>query len=124
MLAPAGRIDQPRHQVLRRGDVRCLHPVVIVPAADAELLVGRDQPGINREIAFGRDLEDQPHRPARRDDALNIAELGMFLGKLGVARFKVPEAIASWPALPKNDVGKVLKQVIRERLLARRGGVI
>jgi acyl-CoA synthetase (AMP-forming)/AMP-acid ligase II len=35
-----------------------------------------------------------------------------------VARFKVPEAMASWPALPKNDAGKVLKQAIRERLLA------
>ena len=53
----------------------------------------------------------------RGGDAPGVAELGAFLGGLGVARFKVLEAVASWPALPKNDPGKVLKQVIRERLL-------
>jgi acyl-CoA synthetase (AMP-forming)/AMP-acid ligase II len=54
----------------------------------------------------------------RDGDAPDVAELGAFLGKLGVARFKVPEAVASWPSLPKNDAGKVLKQAIRDRLLA------
>ncbi|WP_295634059.1 AMP-binding protein [Novosphingobium sp.] len=53
----------------------------------------------------------------RDGDAPDVAELGRFLGKLGVARFKVPEAVEAWPALPKNDAGKVLKQVIRQKLL-------
>ena len=56
----------------------------------------------------------------RDGGAPDVAELGAFLGKLGVARFKVPEEIALWPALPKNDAGKVLKQAIRERLLVDR----
>lgn len=54
----------------------------------------------------------------RGGDAPGVAELGALLAKLCVARFKVPEAVASWPALSKNDPGKVLKQAVRERLFA------
>ena len=35
----------------------------------------------------------------------------------GVARFKVPERIEVWDALPKNDAGKVLKHQIRAKLM-------
>ena len=54
----------------------------------------------------------------RGGDAPGVAELGALLAKLCVARLKVPEAAASWPALSKNDASKVLKQAVRERLFA------
>jgi non-ribosomal peptide synthetase component E (peptide arylation enzyme) len=34
----------------------------------------------------------------------------------GVAKFKVPEQVEIWDALPKNDAGKVLKHQIRATL--------
>ena len=52
-----------------------------------------------------------------RDNALpNVAALAEFLAGQGVARFKYPEAVELWDALPKNDAGKVLKVEIRKRL--------
>jgi len=45
-----------------------------------------------------------------------VAELRAFLDARGVARFKVPEQVAIWDALPKNDAGKVLKHKIRAAL--------
>jgi acyl-CoA synthetase (AMP-forming)/AMP-acid ligase II len=46
----------------------------------------------------------------------DVATLGAFLADFGVARFKYPEGVALWPALPRNDAGKVLKQQIRVSL--------
>jgi len=34
----------------------------------------------------------------------------------GVAKFKIPERVEIWGALPKNDAGKVLKHQIRAAL--------
>jgi non-ribosomal peptide synthetase component E (peptide arylation enzyme) len=34
----------------------------------------------------------------------------------GVAKFKIPEQVVVWDALPKNDAGKVLKHQIRATL--------
>ncbi|TXC72752.1 cyclohexanecarboxylate-CoA ligase [Sphingomonas ginsenosidivorax] len=54
-----------------------------------------------------------------RDAAvLDVATLAAFLAGFGVARFKYPEAVAVWDALPRNDAGKVLKQQIRATLAA------
>ncbi|RJF91295.1 AMP-binding protein [Sphingomonas cavernae] len=54
-----------------------------------------------------------------RDGAApDVPSLGEFLAGYGVARFKYPEAVALWEALPKNDAGKVLKQAIRATLTA------
>ncbi len=50
----------------------------------------------------------------------DVASLGNFLAAQGVARFKVPEQVAIWDALPKNDAGKVLKHQIRATLLEGR----
>jgi acyl-CoA synthetase (AMP-forming)/AMP-acid ligase II len=47
----------------------------------------------------------------------DVADLREFLEGHGVARFKVPERVVSWDALPKNDAGKVLKHQIRAALL-------
>jgi acyl-CoA synthetase (AMP-forming)/AMP-acid ligase II len=54
----------------------------------------------------------------REGTAPDVAALAEFLAGFGVARFKYPEAVALWDALPKNDAGKVLKQGIRARLVA------
>lgn len=52
-----------------------------------------------------------------RDGATpDVAAIGDFLSEQGVARFKYPEGVVLWKALPKNDAGKVLKQAIRVTL--------
>ncbi|ULN39542.1 AMP-binding protein [Mycolicibacterium crocinum] len=47
----------------------------------------------------------------------DVDDLGTFLHACGVAKFKWPERVAVWDALPKNDAGKVLKHQIRARLV-------
>lgn len=49
-----------------------------------------------------------------------LASLSEFLDGLRVAKFKFPEQVVLWDALPKNDAGKVLKHQIRATL-ARNG---
>jgi acyl-CoA synthetase (AMP-forming)/AMP-acid ligase II len=46
----------------------------------------------------------------------DVAAIGDYLSAQGVARFKYPEGVVLWEALPKNDAGKVLKQAIRSTL--------
>jgi acyl-CoA synthetase (AMP-forming)/AMP-acid ligase II len=48
--------------------------------------------------------------------APGVGDLRTFLEGHGVARFKVPERVDVWDALPKNDAGKVLKHQIRATL--------
>ncbi|MGH3523982.1 MAG: AMP-binding protein, partial [Mycobacterium sp.] len=48
----------------------------------------------------------------------DVADLRSFLAAQGVARFKAPEQVAIWDALPKNDAGKVLKDEIKAALTA------
>ncbi len=45
-----------------------------------------------------------------------VASVGEFLDALRVAKFKFPEQVVLWDALPKNDAGKVLKHQIRATL--------
>ena len=45
-----------------------------------------------------------------------LESLRTFLDAQGVAKFKVPEQLVVWDALPKNDAGKVLKHQIRAAL--------
>jgi acyl-CoA synthetase (AMP-forming)/AMP-acid ligase II len=45
-----------------------------------------------------------------------VASLGEFLDAQLVAKFKFPEQVVLWDALPKNDAGKVLKHQIRATL--------
>ncbi|WP_332802218.1 AMP-binding protein [Sphingomonas sp. RT2P30] len=54
----------------------------------------------------------------RGDAEPDIAALVDFLAGFGVARFKYPEDVVLWQALPRNDAGKVLKQQIRATLTA------
>lgn len=46
----------------------------------------------------------------------DVAALAEVLTKAGVAKFKIPEQVEVWDALPKNDAGKVLKHQIRAQL--------
>ncbi|HTY30793.1 AMP-binding protein [Mycobacterium sp.] len=43
----------------------------------------------------------------------DVANLLALLKSKGVAKFKAPEQVVIWDALPKNDAGKVLKHQIR-----------
>ena len=54
----------------------------------------------------------------RGDPLPDIAALRAFLDARHVARFKIPEQVAIWDALPRNAAGKVLKHRIRETLIA------
>jgi non-ribosomal peptide synthetase component E (peptide arylation enzyme) len=51
----------------------------------------------------------------------DVASLRDFLQSRGVAIFKVPEQVAIWEALPRNDAGKVLKHQIQAALTATDG---
>jgi acyl-CoA synthetase (AMP-forming)/AMP-acid ligase II len=46
-----------------------------------------------------------------------VTDLAEFLVAQGVAKFKFPEQVVIWNALPKNDAGKVLKHKIRSILI-------
>ncbi len=53
----------------------------------------------------------------KTSSAPDVAELRSYLQAHGVATFKVPEQVVIWDALPRNDAGKVLKQLIRAALV-------
>jgi cyclohexanecarboxylate-CoA ligase len=46
----------------------------------------------------------------------DVASLRALLQSKGVAKFKAPEQVVIWDALPKNDAGKILKHQIRAAL--------
>lgn len=56
---------------------------------------------------------------ARQGASLDLPELTAFLEAKGVARFKFPERLEIWPALPTTPSGKIQKFVIRKELNAR-----
>jgi acyl-CoA synthetase (AMP-forming)/AMP-acid ligase II len=47
----------------------------------------------------------------------DLADLGRLLAAAGMAKFKTPEQVEIWDALPRNDAGKVLKHQIRATLI-------
>jgi cyclohexanecarboxylate-CoA ligase len=51
------------------------------------------------------------------DPEPDVAALAAYLEARGIARFKLPEQVAIWDTLPKNDAGKVLKHRIRAALI-------
>lgn len=54
---------------------------------------------------------------ASGSDAPDLTDLGDLLMSHGLAKFKIPEQVVIWDALPKNDAGKVLKHQIRATLI-------
>ncbi|MGY0610786.1 AMP-binding protein [Luteimonas sp. A501] len=57
--------------------------------------------------------------PASGSAAPDVESLAGFLAERGVAKFKFPEEVVAWAALPKNDAGKILKHGIRSTLAQR-----
>jgi acyl-CoA synthetase (AMP-forming)/AMP-acid ligase II len=53
---------------------------------------------------------------AADERAPELSEVAELLIGEGLAKFKIPEQIVIWDALPKNDAGKVLKHQIRAAL--------
>lgn len=92
----------------------------IAPKEIEDLLVGHDAiaeiaiVGVPDARTGERAVAVIVPRPGAAPD---VAALAAHLAGHGVARFKYPEAVALWDALPKNDAGKVLKQQIRARLV-------
>jgi acyl-CoA synthetase (AMP-forming)/AMP-acid ligase II len=56
----------------------------------------------------------------KRSPGPDVASLRKFLEAAGLAAFKIPEEVAIWESLPKNDAGKVLKEQVRTTLKAAR----
>src|SRR3546814_18208508 len=51
--------------------------------------------------------------PKSNASAPDVASLAGFLIGTGIAKYKIPEQVALWDALPKNDAGKVTKHQTR-----------
>lgn len=104
----------------RAKDIIIRHGENISPKEIEDILAGH--PGIAEVAVVG--LPD--NRTGERACAVivpaappgpDVASLKEFLEARGVARFKVPEQVVIWEALPKNDAGKVLKHQIRTALM-------
>jgi acyl-CoA synthetase (AMP-forming)/AMP-acid ligase II len=91
----------------------------IAPKEIEDLLVGH--PGIAEVTIVGVPDTKTGERAvavivARHGATVDVASLNSFLSQQGVAKFKYPESVFVWDTLPRNDAGKVLKAVVRERL--------
>ncbi len=53
--------------------------------------------------------------------APDVAAIRSYLQAHGLATFKAPEQVVVWDALPRNDAGKVLKQLIKATLVEADG---
>lgn len=93
----------------------------IAPKEVEDLLIGH--PGIAEIVIVGLPDAQTGERAcavlvARGAAQPGIESLRAFLRDKGVAKFKIPEQVVVWNALPKNDAGKVLKHQIRAALVA------
>ncbi len=92
-----------------------------ISAKEVEDLLA-DHPGIAEIAVVGLPDERTGERAcavivpagAERPDVASL--LGLLVRK-GVAKFKAPEQVVIWDALPKNDAGKILKHQIRASLI-------
>ena len=92
----------------------------IAPKEIEDILVGR--PGIAEIAIVGLPDERTGERACAvivtgGGTAPDVAELGELLAAAGVAKFKTPEQVEIWDALPRNDAGKILKHQIRATLM-------
>nr|WP_090275704.1 AMP-binding protein [Mycolicibacterium komanii]CRL68775.1 acyl-CoA synthetase [Mycolicibacterium komanii] len=91
----------------------------ISPKEIEDLLIGH--PGIAEIAIVGVPDERTGERAcavvvATDQPPPDVAGMRALLEEHGVARFKAPEQVVVWEALPKNDAGKVLKHRIRAAL--------
>jgi acyl-CoA synthetase (AMP-forming)/AMP-acid ligase II len=93
-----------------------------ISAKEVEDLLA-DHPGIAEIAVVGLPDERTGERAcavvvpagAARPD---VASMLRLLESKGVAKFKAPEQVVIWDALPKNDAGKILKHQIRAALIS------
>ena len=93
----------------------------ISPKEVEDILVGH--PGIAEIAVVGVPDERTGERAcavivASDQRAPDLTDLRELLLSEGLAKFKIPEQIVIWDALPKNDAGKILKHQIRAELTA------
>jgi acyl-CoA synthetase (AMP-forming)/AMP-acid ligase II len=91
----------------------------ISPKEIEDILIGH--PGIAEIAVVGVPDERTGERAcavivASDQPAPDLAGVRDVLAGVGVAKFKIPERVEVWNALPKNDAGKVLKHRIRAEL--------
>jgi acyl-CoA synthetase (AMP-forming)/AMP-acid ligase II len=92
-----------------------------ISAKEVEDLLA-DHPGIAEIAVVGLPDDRTGERacavivPARAAPP-DVASLLALLESKGVAKFKAPEQVVIWDALPKNDAGKILKHQIRAALM-------
>jgi acyl-CoA synthetase (AMP-forming)/AMP-acid ligase II len=92
----------------------------ISPKEVEDILIGH--PGIAEVAVVGVPDERTGERAcavivASGQSPPDVATMRVLLEDHGVARFKAPERVEVWEALPKNDAGKVLKHRIRAALI-------
>jgi acyl-CoA synthetase (AMP-forming)/AMP-acid ligase II len=92
----------------------------ISPKEVEDILVGH--PGIEEIAVVGLPDERTGERACAvivggDHPAPDMDGLRELLEANGVAKFKIPEQVVIWDALPKNDAGKVLKHQIRATLM-------
>lgn len=91
----------------------------ISPKEIEDILIGH--PGVAEIAVVGIPDERTGERAcavvvATDQPAPDVVGMRVLLEEHGVARFKAPEQVVVWEALPKNDAGKVLKHRIRAAL--------
>jgi acyl-CoA synthetase (AMP-forming)/AMP-acid ligase II len=96
----------------------------IAPKEVEDVLVGH--PGIAEIAVVGVPDERTGERAcavivASDQRPPDLTDLRDLLVGAGMAKFKIPEQIVVWDALPKNDAGKVLKHQIRATLTTTEG---
>lgn len=107
----------------RSKDIIIRHGENIAPKEIEDLLL--DHPQVHEVAIVG---VPDPHTGERACAVVvpegnatpGVPELSAFLAERGVAKFKFPEEVVLWDALPKNDAGKILKHQIRATLPNRR----
>lgn len=96
----------------------------ISPKEVEDILIGH--PGIAEIAVVGVPDERTGERACAvivpsEDPTPDVTAMRALLEHHGVARFKTPERVEVWKALPKNDAGKVLKHRIRAALTQEQG---
>ena len=116
-----GRWEDGGHLVVtgRAKDIIIRNGENISPKEVEDVLIGH--PGIAEIAVVGVPDERTGERAcavivASEQSAPGLADLHEMLVSEGMAKFKIPEQIVIWDALPKNDAGKILKHRIRATL--------